>query len=281
MKNNDTSTNNNKAEHTSPIRQLRDKKGASNCPVVMYPPRYIKLSHPPSSTADENNDNDDNDEGNDDSRFIFGELLEICRFHNYDTERGCLRSKKARMNVDSKGCRLDHHHCHNCGEERHRAFECPNVVPSNFNNNSDNNSSVVFRVLSSTNGNRIVSIPYRGNSDNYYQSSSASGALQDIPLAIPPALIVLGGRLRGRTLATCEMLPLSLPSSSYSTTSISSPKSSEDGQKHRCWFPLPNLFEHRGSHAACSPTGLKLIFVMGGGTADGNSDAVELLDFTQ
>ena len=272
---NDTSTNN-KAEHRSTIRRLRDKKGASNCPLVMYPPRYIELSHPPSSTADENNDND-----NDDSRFIFGELLEICRFHNYDTERGCLRSKKARMNVDSKGCRLDHHHCHNCGEERHRAFECPNVVvPSDFNNNnSDNNSSVVFRMISSTNGNRIVSVPYRGNSDNYYQSSS-SGALQDRPLAIPPALIVLGGRLRGRTLATCEMLPLSSPSS-YSTTSVSSQKSSEDGQKHRCWYPLPNLFEHRGSHAACSPTGSKLIFVMGGGTADGNSDVVELLDFTQ
>jgi hypothetical protein len=137
FKNNDTSTNNNKAEHMSTIRRLRDKKGASNCPLVMYPPRYIELSYPPSSTADENNDNDNNDESNDDSRFIFGELLEICRFHNYDTERGCLRSKKARMNVDSYGCRLDHHHCHNCGEERHRAFECPNVVPSNFNNNSD------------------------------------------------------------------------------------------------------------------------------------------------
>ena len=143
------------------------------------------------------------------------------------------------MNVDRKGCRLDHHHCHNCGEERHRAFECPNVVvPSDFNNNnSDNNSSVVFRMISSTNGNRIVSVPYRGNSDNYYQSSS-SGALQDRPLAIPPALIVLGGRLRGRTLATCEMLPLSSPSS-YSNTSVSSQKSSEDGQKHRCWYPLP------------------------------------------
>ena len=285
LKNNDTSTNNNKAEHTSTIRRLRDKKAASNCPLVMYPPRYIELSHPPSYTADEYNDNDNNDESNDDSRFIFGELLEICRFHNYDTERGCLRSKKARMNVDSKGCRLDHHHCHNCGEERHRAFECPNVVPSDFNNNSDNHSSVVFRMISSTNGNRIVSVPYRGNSDSYYQSSSSSsssGALQDIPLAIPPALIVLGGRLRGRTLATCEMLPLSSPSSSYSISTVSSPpKSSEDGQKHRCWYPLPNLFEHRGSHAACSPTGSKLIFVMGGGTADGNSDVVELLDFTQ
>ena len=82
LKNNDTSTNNNKAEHTSTIRQLRDKKGASNCPLVMYPPQYIELSHPPSSTADENLDNDNNDESNDDSKFIFGELLEICRFHN-------------------------------------------------------------------------------------------------------------------------------------------------------------------------------------------------------
>lgn len=44
----DTSTNN-KAEHRSTIRRLRDKKGASNCPLVMYPPRYIELSHPPSS----------------------------------------------------------------------------------------------------------------------------------------------------------------------------------------------------------------------------------------
>lgn len=268
---NDTSTNNNKVEHTSTIRRLRDEKSASNCPLVMYPPRYIELSRPPSST----NDNED-DEGNDDNRYIFGELLEICRFHNYDTERGCLRSKKAKLNVHSKGCQLDHDHCHNCGEERHRAFECPDVVPSDFNNNnSDNKSSVVFRMISSKDGNRILSIPYRGSSENYYQSSSP-GVLQDLP----SALIVLGGRLRGRTLATCEMLFLTSPSS-YSTTSVSSQTNNEDGHQQRCWCPLPNLFEHRGSHAACSPSGSKLIFVMGGGTADGNSDIVELLDFTQ
>ena len=77
-----------------------------------------------------------------------------------------------------------------------------------------------------------------------------------------PSLLVTGGRLRGRTLATCEMLPLF---------------SSREAQAQQPWIPLPNLNEHRGSHAAGSPAGTGLAVVLGGGTADGNSDAVEMI----
>jgi hypothetical protein len=81
-----------------------------------------------------------------------------------------------------------------------------------------------------------------------------------------PSLLVLGGRLRGRTLASCEVLPLS------SDVNKTSPE-----RYH--WSKMPNLLEHRGSHAACSPVGTGLAFVMGGGGVDGNLDSVECFSF--
>mmetsp|Transcript_20265 Transcript_20265/g.48725 ORF Transcript_20265/g.48725 Transcript_20265/m.48725 type:complete len:770 (-) Transcript_20265:62-2371(-) len=220
----------------SVIRRLRASKGAANCPLTIYPSRFIEL---PSCSPSSN--------GNDREAV---RAVEICRFYNYDAERGCLRAKKAKLNSKVKGCDMDHDHCHRCGG-RHRAFEC-DVVDNT--QDDDNLSSVVFR---KTPNGGIVSLPFHGH-------SSGPDSLQYATSR--PALLVLGGRLRGRTLATCEMLPL-----------LSS--SSNDGNEHN-WTPLPNLCEHRGSHAACSPIGSGLAFVLGGGTADGNSDAVETLNFS-
>jgi len=207
-----------KSSSNAPIRRLRDKKGASNCPLTLYPPRYV----------------DKENKG----------VIEICRFHNYDAERGCLRMKRSKQNASVKECEMDHDHCHKCGGS-HRAFECPDISLQ-----YTNQSSVVFR--RSTDG-IIISEPFDKNKAN----NSATRETTSLP-----ALLVLGGRMRGRTLATCEMLPLS--------TSTSNDKNQ--------WLSLPNLQEHRGSHAACSAAGV--VFVMGGGTSDGNSDTVEVLDFT-
>ncbi|KAL7549319.1 hypothetical protein ACHAWF_012587 [Thalassiosira exigua] len=205
------------------IRRLRHAKGAANCPLTIHPARFVELL-----TCSNNGDRTTT-------------AVEICRFHNYD-ERGCLRSKRALRNPEVKGCDMDHLHCHRCGGE-HRALECPNPE-------ADNTSSVAFRI--SEDGG-ITAVLLNGNENHRVISPD---------IASLPALLVLGGRLRGRTLATCEMLPL---------TSC--------GTKERKWTPLPNLSDHRGSHAACSPVGSGLVFVLGGGTADGNSDAVESLDF--
>jgi hypothetical protein len=56
--------------------------------------------------------------------------------------------------------------------------------------------------------------------------------------------------------------------------------SSSSSPSQKQWSKLPNLREHRGSAAACSPIGSGLAFILGGGTADGNSDVVEMLDFS-
>lgn len=40
----------------------------------------------------------------------------ICRPHNYDRQRGCLKSD---------GCQFDHVHCHHCLQPGHRAVDCP------------------------------------------------------------------------------------------------------------------------------------------------------------
>ena len=174
------------------IRRLNKKAVASNCPLTNYPARFIECSL-------------DTDE-----------RKEICRFYNYD-ERGCLRSTKAQRNPNLKGCDLDHDHCHRCGLEGHRAFECTKNITSPLD---------------------------RGD----FTTTKS----RDVPV---PSLLVLGGRCRGRTLNGCEFLPLS-PTGN--------------------WAALPNLHEHRGSHAACASNGV--VFVMGGGGVDGNLDTVEVLD---
>ena len=151
--------------------------------------------------------------------------------------------KRSKQNADVKECEMDHDHCHQCGGS-HRAFECPDISLQDTNQ-----SSVVFRRTSDG----IISEPFDKNKLNNTATRETTSL---------PALLVLGGRMRGRTLATCEMLPLS--------TSSSNDKNQ--------WLSLPNLQEHRGSHAACF-AGCGLVFVMGGGTSDGNSDTVEILDF--
>ncbi|KAL9189216.1 hypothetical protein ACHAXT_011706 [Thalassiosira profunda] len=209
----------------SPIRRLRRKKGAANCPLTIYPARYVEL---PASGGD----------GDEATRRV-----EICRFHNYD-DRGCLRSQKAAHNPEVKGCDMDHDHCHRCGGG-HRALECQVQV------DGGQLSSVAFRKTPS--GGIASVVPILEDAAIHKPTLDAMSL---------PALLVLGGRLRGRTLATCEMLPLA---------------SSKNDQCK--WEALPNLSEHRGSHAACAPPGSGVAFVLGGGTADGNSDTTEMLDF--
>ncbi|GMH61495.1 hypothetical protein TrRE_jg10306 [Triparma retinervis] len=41
----------------------------------------------------------------------------ICRFHNYDNEKGCMKGVER--------CGLDHSHCHICLIEGHKALNCP------------------------------------------------------------------------------------------------------------------------------------------------------------
>jgi len=197
------------------IRRLNKKNVAKNCPLTNHPARFIQCSL-------------DTDE-----------RKEICRFYNYDEERGCLRSIKAQRNSNLKGCDMDHEHCHRCGCEGHRAFECTSDVTV------DTNTSLMFQKAEDG---KITATSLDGDD---FKSSKPS----DVPV---PSLLVLGGRCRGRTLNSCEFLPLS-PSAGG-------------------WTALPNLQEHRGSHAACSPKGTGVVFVMGGGGVDGNLDTVELLD---
>ncbi|KAL7458907.1 hypothetical protein ACHAWC_011014 [Mediolabrus comicus] len=194
------------------IRRLNKKNVAAKCPLTNYPIRYVC-----SSNAEERK--------------------EICRFYNYD-ERGCLRSTKAERNPNLKGCDMDHTHCHRCGCEGHKAYECRDVT-------TEVGKSVLFKI---TEEGDVVSVPLDGDSVMHNNP-------RDV---LSPSLLVLGGRCRGRTLNSCEFLPL-LPTTGK-------------------WTALPNLQEHRGSHAACSPKGTRLAFVLGGGGIDGNSDSVELLD---
>lgn len=214
------------------IRRLRDNKGASRCPLTIYPPRYVEL---PTTGGDDGN-------GDCDSKT---RVVEICRFHNFDAARGCLRSRRGR-------CDLDRTRCYRCGEAGHRALDCAEDA------SGDRRSSVIFRI---TPGGDVVSAPYvDGDPTTAAEARRTACAL--------PSLVVIGGRLRGRTLATCERLPL-----------FRSFDARQRRQPQPQWIPLPNLNEHRGSHAACSPPGTGLAFALGGGTADGNSDAVEVLNF--
>lgn len=191
----------------SRIRRLDAKILSANCPLSTHPARYIEVAEGDDSIS----------------------LREICRFHNYDSTRGCLRLKRSR-------CDCCHKTCHRCGTAcGSRGFECVRAdtdLPSG-------DASVVFKQdLDGT-------VTWR------HCEHTIGTEMQT------PALLVLGGRLRGRTLATCEMLPL---------------ESQEGG-----WVHLPNLQEHRGSHAAASPQGSSLVFVTGGGGVDGNLDSTEVL----
>lgn len=47
----------------------------------------------------------------------------ICRYHNYDEEKGCLRYRDT--NNYGNTCEFDHETCHSCLKIGHRAFECP------------------------------------------------------------------------------------------------------------------------------------------------------------
>lgn len=217
------------------IRRLRETKGAAQCPLSKHPIRYI-ISKPKSEN---------------DTTIT---LVEICRFYNYDSERGCLRSKRARNNPNVKGCDMDHEHCHLCGVFGHCALECLNHTRQ-VNGESSSLEPMVFS--NTSNDGDVVLQPL----SEYQQQNRNDDAITHKL----PALVVLGGRLRGRTLASCEMLPLS------------SDQNAVAGQ----WIQMPNLLEHRGSHAACSPDGAGLVFAMGGGGVDGNLDTVESYRFDE
>lgn len=194
-------------QNQNTIRRLRDNKEAAHCPLSLYPARYIEID--PTMNESSSEDNNENDRHR-------TKIREICRFHNYDSERGCLRSKKALEKEGLKGCDMDHEHCHNCGTFGHLAFECPVSVGSVGGGNLE---PLVF--LKSQDG-TVSSTPF-----HRYQSINRK---TDVAL---PALVVVGGRLRGRTLAACEMLALS-----------SSQTKSDENQ----WQATPNLLEHRGRY---------------------------------
>jgi hypothetical protein len=157
-----------------------------------------------------------------------------------------------------KGCGMDHDHCHNCGKAGHRAFECSQLqAPAE----DSSRQPMVFTTMQD--GNAKLS-PF-----SEYKECLSTERVYDVSAVSLPALLVLGGRLRGRTLASCEILPLH--SSAHDDTSLK-----------KCeWIKMPNLLEHRGSHAACSPMGTNLAFVMGGGGVDGNLDSVECYSFKE
>jgi hypothetical protein len=49
--------------------------------------------------------------------------IAICRYHNYDVDKGCLLFNDT--NNHGKKCPLDHEHCHSCLETGHVAWQCP------------------------------------------------------------------------------------------------------------------------------------------------------------
>ena len=80
------------------IRRLRDRKAAADCPLSVHPARYVEI--PSSSRASSSHDDE---EGGDGACVVDGgaSVVEICRFHNYDAQRGCLRSARARGRDDT------------------------------------------------------------------------------------------------------------------------------------------------------------------------------------
>jgi hypothetical protein len=216
--------------HSKVIRRLRQRKGAADCPLSIYPVRYVVRDN---------------------------ELVEICRFYNHDDERGCLRSKRARENTNARDCPMDHTHCHKCGEVGHRAIECDTYTHHDCASGAAAITSSLEPMVFVRNRDGGVQL----ESLSEYQPSSCESA-HTPTTSLLPALVILGGRLRGRTLASCECLPLSTEAAATARNQ---------------WMHMSNLLEHRGSHAACSPPGTGLIFVMGGGGVDGNSDTVECL----
>ena len=123
-------------------------------------------------------------------------------------------------------CNLNHDTCHWCGERGHVAFNCSK------------------------------------------ESSSMSEAFgEDARLRAPlqkpaPFLYVLGGRLRGKTLISCERLNL---------------QGITDKSQWEC---APALMDHRGSHGSASLDGKNDIYVVGGGGLRANLSSGEHLNTT-
>ena len=88
--------------------------------------------------------------------------VEICRFHSYDAERGCLRSKKAKLNSQVKGCDMDHDHCHRCGGS-HRAFECPRDADGA---QDDDDKPLPLAIFRKDKDGGIGCVPYHHGRDN-------------------------------------------------------------------------------------------------------------------
>lgn len=51
------------------------------------------------------------------------EGVSICRFHNYDKKRGCLKHRDVKK--QNTICPYDHNYCHNCLKSGHIALDCP------------------------------------------------------------------------------------------------------------------------------------------------------------
>lgn len=156
--------------------------------------------------------------------------VEICRFHNY-SQAGCIRGAQGH-------CSLDHSVCHWCGEEGHVALACEAEVSPAGDDEID-----------------AEAVP------------NAPIALLDTPA---PFLYCLGGRLRGRTLISCERINLR-------EITTSGDEATED-PVHGHWESVQGLSEHRGSHGAAAVGDAGCVMAVGGGGMRANLSSTELLD---
>jgi hypothetical protein len=175
--------------------------------------------------------------------------IEICRYHNYSKE-GCKRGALGR-------CKMNHTHCHWCGQENHRALECTRPTPGTA------------------------------------QDFGIDARLKPPMAKAAPFLFVVGGRLRGKTLIQCERVLLPKPLNESSTTGATSSSSSSSAPSStttttsssaKCttntttqpsWELAQPLTQHRGSHCAVNmPNGN--IFVAGGGGMRANLASCEI-----
>ena len=156
--------------------------------------------------------------------------IEICRYHNYSAD-GCLRGKQGR-------CRLNHNHCHWCGQSGHCALDCTSTK------------------------------------EGALDAFGVDARLKP-PMKEPSQfLFVMGGRLRGKTLMQCERLMLSSLDISTTTTKMKQQMTSIDRPS---WELTSSLLQHRGSHCAVALLD-GTVLVSGGGGMRANLSSCERLD---
>ena len=136
-------------------------------------------------------------------------------------------------------CQLDHSVCHWCGEPGHVALACTAEIAVD-------------------------------------EAEEREEVVRGSPLLdeAAPFLYCLGGRLRGRTLVSCERINLTTCKAAPLPEADAPASSAAAGE----WESVRGLSEHRGSHGAASLGQQGLVMAVGGGGMRANLSSTEVLD---